>query len=624
MTKKIKVISSLLTMMFIFILISTNITETVKADTISNEVEQMLNEIVNEYGLENVVFENGIIININEEINLEELSQGEEVVWTIRNNSVANITENKVLTGLEEGTTFLIGQANGKYHLRELYVADPEEMIATASYASQRGNQYVVYLDPGHGGSDPGASGNGIIEKELVLKIALEAKRQLENAGVRVIMSRESDVYVSLKERSQGANAVNPDIFVSIHANSSLYSSAYGIESYYMKDIDYPLAQNMQKRLMEYISTIDRGVKYEDFHVTRETKMPATLVEVGFVSNPGEANKLKQAYTQNALAEAITNGAVDYLKSNVSPTSIYGERIYGSQRYETSYKLFEQGWNTSDSVVLASGVDYPDALAAAPLAGKNNAPILLVRNSSLSSQAELKALLKNKSVKTAFIVGGTNVITGEIDKELTDMGISVKRLGGIDRYETATLIAKEIGINNGEISIVNGRSFADGLSMSSIAAKHQSPILLTKTDELPETTKVFLNDNSGSISKTYVIGQTTVVSNNVLGQLKNPERLGGINRYETNKNILDRFKGELDLSTVYIASGFTFPDSLASSALAGKNNNFVMLSHTERAEEFVKKEILENRREIRKAYILGSNTVISDKIIIDLGISRID
>lgn len=624
MTKKIKVISSILTMMFIFILISTNITETVKADTVSNEVEQMLNEIVNEYGSENIVFENGIIININEEVNLEELSQGEDVVWTIRNNSIANITENKVLTGLEEGTTFLVGQANGKYHLRELYVADPEEMISTASYASQRGNQYVVYLDPGHGGSDPGTSGNGIIEKELVLKIALEARRQLENAGVRVIMSRESDVYVSLKERSHGANSVNPDIFVSVHANSSLSPSAYGIESFYMKDIDYQLAKDMQRRLMQYMSTADRGVKYENFHVIRETKMPATLVEVGFVSNPNEANKLKQPYTQNALAEAITNGAVDYLKSNVSPTSIYGERIYGSQRYETSYKLFEQGWNTSDSVVLASGVDYPDALAAAPLAGKNNAPILLVRNSSLSSQAELKALLKNKSVKTAFIVGGTNVITGEIDKELTDMGISVKRLGGIDRYETATLIAKEIGINNGEISIVNGRSFADGLSMSSIAAKHQSPILLTKTDELPETTKVFLNDNSGSISKTYVIGQTTVVSNNVEGQLKKPERLGGINRYETNKNILDRFKGELDLSTVYIASGFTFPDSLASSALAGKNNNFVMLSHTERAEEFVKKEISENRREIRKAYILGSNTVISDKIIIDLGISRVD
>lgn len=624
MTKKIKVISSLLTMMFIFILISTNITETVKADTISNEVEQMLNEIVDEYGSENVVFENGIIININEEINLEEISQGEGVVWTIRNNSIANITENKVLTGLEEGTTFLVGQADGKYHLRELYVADPEEVIATTSYANQRGNQYVVYLDPGHGGSDPGTSGNGVIEKELVLKIALEAKRQLENAGVRVIMSRESDVYVSLKERSQGANAANPDIFISVHANSSLSPSAYGIESFYMKDIDYKLAQDVQRRLMEYISTADRGVKYEDFHVIRETKMPATLVEVGFVSNPNEANKLKQPYTQNALAEAITNGAVDYLRSNVSPTEIKGERIYGNERYETSYKLFEQGWDSSDNVVLAYGLDYPDALAAAPLAGKNDAPILLVKNSSLSSQPELKELLKNKSVKNAFIVGGTNVITGEIDKELNAMGISVKRLGGIDRYETAALIANEVGINNGEVSIVNGLSFADGLSMSAIAAKNNSPILLTRTDIIPETTKAFLDANNGAISKTYVIGETTVVSNNVVGQLKNPERLGGSDRYKTNKSILDRFKGELDLSSVYIASGFTFPDALASSALAGKNNNFVILSHTTRADETVRSEISENRGEIRKAYILGSNTIISDKIITDLGISRIN
>ena len=307
----------------------------------------------------------------------------------------------------------------------------------------------------------------------------------------------------------------------------------------------------------------------------------------------------------------------------VKTTEIEGERIYGSDRYETSYKLFENGWSTSDTVILAYGLDYPDALAAAPLAGKKNAPILLIKNSSLNSQARLKQLLINKSVKNAIIIGGTGVISAEIDKELSAMGISVKRLGGKDRYETSVLVAKEVGINTGEVVLVNGLSFADALSISSIANKKNMPILLTRTDVIPESTKKYLDANVKNISKTYIVGSTGVVSNNVSNKLKNPERLGGSDRYKTNKSVLDRFKGELDLSSIYIASGLTFPDALAASALAGKNNNFVILSHTMRTDDVVKSEISENKNEISTAYILGSKVIISDEIIRGLGVTSI-
>ena len=307
----------------------------------------------------------------------------------------------------------------------------------------------------------------------------------------------------------------------------------------------------------------------------------------------------------------------------VTNTVIQGERVYGSDRYETSYKLFEKGWNTSNTVILAYGLDYPDALSAAPLAGKKNAPILLVKNSGLKSQPRLKQLLINKSVKNAIIVGGTGVISSEIDKDLKSMGISVKRLGGKDRYETSVLIAKEVGINTGEVALVNGLSFADALSISSIATKKKMPILLTRTDVIPVSIKNYLDSNSKSISKSYVIGSTGVVSNNVLNKLKSPVRLGGSDRFKTNKSVLDRFKGELDLSNVYIASGLDFPDALSASALAGKNNNFLLLSHTTRAEEAVKSEISENKGKISKAYILGSKAVISDEIIKGLGVTSI-
>lgn len=647
LTKRIRGISSALIMMFIFTTISPNFTKTVKADTVSSEVEQMLSEIVQEHGIENVVFENGIIINVNEEVNLKEISQYENVIWSVKDYSVANLNENVSLRGLKEGTTFLVGQVGGKYHLRELYVAQPkqEEQKAVSSetvntqLATDNGSKkiinkrlafappvakskYVVYLDPGHGGLDSGATGNGVIEKQIVLNIALDTKRQLENAGVEVIMSRTSDVYVSLKERSDAANAANPDIFVSIHINSAEDSRAYGIETFYMKDIDFKLAGSMQNRLMQYIPTKDRGVKYADFHVMRETTMPSTLVECGFLSNPAEADRLKQPSTQSNLAEAITNGAVDYLRSNVSLTPINGERIYGNDRYETSYKLFEKGWQTAENVVLASGIDYPDALTAAPLASKNNAPILLTEKTSLSNQPKLKEILVNKGVKNVFIVGGNTAIPSVIDGELAAMGITVKRLGGNDRYETSVLIANEVGVHNGEVSLVNGLSFADGLSMSPIAAKNRSPILLTRNNEVPASTRGFLNNNN--ITKTFIIGATTVINDAVSASVSNPERLGGSDRYDTNKKILDRFKSELDLSTIYIASAFTFPDALSSSALAGKDNNFVLLSNTVVADNTVKSEISQNKQLIKKAYILGGNVVISDEIIRNLGISNIN
>ena len=349
-------------------------------------------------------------------------------------------------------------------------------------------------------------------------------------------------------------------------------------------------------------------------------KSVATVDQSGKVTAVGKGTATITVTTKDGSKKATCTITVTELVTN---TAIQGERIYGSDRYETSYKLFEKGWSNSDTVILAYGLDYPDALSASPLAGKKNAPILLVKNSGLKSQSRLKQLLINKSVKNAIIVGGTGVISSEIDKDLKAMGISVKRLGGKDRYETSVLIAKEVGINTGEVALVNGLSFADALSISSIATKKKMPILLTRTDVIPESIKKYLDSNSKSISKSYVIGSTGVVSNNVLNKLKSPVRLGGSDRFKTNKSVLDRFKGELNLSNIYIASGLDFPDALAASALAGKNNNFLLLSHTTRAEVAVKSEVSENKGKISKAYILGSKAVISDEIIRDLVVTSI-
>ncbi|MDI9216987.1 cell wall-binding repeat-containing protein [Clostridium tertium] len=584
----------------------------------SKMVEQELKEIVSKYGEANVKFEDGLYVYVGEEIDLTDSEKYQEVIWNSENEEIVNVENNK-LTGVEEGTTFIIGKKGETYYIKEVYVSMESANVKSINNLESRANsQYVVYIDPGHGGYDPGAQGNGIVEKDIVLNYGLRLKEKLEANGIKVIMSRTSDVYVSLEDRSRGANNVNPDIFISIHINSAGATSASGIETFYKKDIDKPLAEKIQSKLISYTGAVNRGAKWEDFHVVRETNMPASLVECGFLTNVNEAGNLKNWDYQEKLINAMLDGALDYLY-NSNP--LVANRIYGNNRYETSYELFRNGWSSSEYAVIAPGLDYPDALCATPLATKYNAPIVLAENTSLMNQPNLLNLLKSKGVKNVFLVGGTGVIPSSFESELSSQGISSKRLGGKNRYETSVQISKEVGNSSGEVAVVSGLDFADGLSISSIAAIRNMPILLTEKNQLPS--EVLNHLNGLNISKSYVIGSSGAVSDNVASKLSNVERLGGKNRYETNKNIFNKFKSSLDLSNMYIASGLDFPDALSVSALAGKNSGFVVLSNLNSAEPDVKELMTSVRPNLQNIYVLGSRAIISDSVLYNLGINII-
>ena len=585
----------------------------------SKSIEDNLKQIVSKYGEENMIFDDGIYLAVGEEIGVSELYSDGNLEWKSENEEIVNIN-NGIITGKGEGTTFILAKKDSKYIIKEVYVSSEENNISLLSTVESRDarSQYVAYIDPGHGGYDPGTSGNGIIEKDLVLKIALSVKSKLEAKGIKVIMSRTTDTYVSLEDRSKGANQANPDIFISIHVNSAGAVSASGIETYYYKGIDKDLAESLQSKLISYTGAKDRGAKFENFHVVRETKMPSSLVEIGFLTNVNEANNMKSSSYQEKLSNAIVDGAVDYL-NDMNP--ITASRIYGINRYETSYEILKNGWNTSEYVVFASGLDYPDALCATPLATKYNAPILLLENRSLKAQTELVELLKNRNVKHAFIVGGTGVIPSYIEKELSEMGITSERLGGKDRYETSVAIAEEVGNTTGQVALAYGLGFADGLSIASIAGMKNIPILLTNTEELPSGVSNYIKNSN--ISKTFIIGANGVISDSIASKLPNAERLGGRDRYETNKNVFDRFKSELNLNELYIASALDFPDALSVSALAGKNSNFVLLSNLKVAEASSKSIMSSSKINLKNVYVLGSNKMITDNVLYDLGVNLI-
>jgi len=172
----------------------------------------------------------------------------------------------------------------------------------------------TVVLDPGHGAHDPGASGNGIQEKDIVLDVGQRTQGFLEDMGYNVIMTRSDDTFLELSERTALANNSNTDIFVSIHANAAS-PSATGTETYYSTSNPYQsdssqLSTFIQDRMVQALGLSDRGVKTQNFYVIRNTNMPSSLLEMGFLTNGNDANVLSTH--KNALAEGIALGINDY------------------------------------------------------------------------------------------------------------------------------------------------------------------------------------------------------------------------------------------------------------------------------------------------------------------------
>lgn len=174
----------------------------------------------------------------------------------------------------------------------------------------------TVVIDAGHGGIKPGSiSISGKTEKSFNLDLSLKVEALLKNEkDLNVVMTRSDDSHLELSDRTKIANNLNADIFVSIHANSSTTSSPNGTETLYTRDSSKSLANIMHKHLIKATGLKDRSAKYSNLHVTRETKMPAVLLEIGFLSNKGDEAQLFEDDFQNRVAQGIVAGIKEYLK----------------------------------------------------------------------------------------------------------------------------------------------------------------------------------------------------------------------------------------------------------------------------------------------------------------------
>ena len=207
--------------------------------------------------------------------------------------------------------------------------------------------------------------------------------------------------------------------------------------------------------------------------------------------------KFKEKASSIALAAIL-------LTSSVIPVNAYmKEEIVGSNRYETAAKVADRMGNYS-SAILVNGNSIADGLSASGLAGKESAPILLVKKDSIPKET-LQRLYK---VKKVYIVGKENAVSYRVENTLNQAGMSVKRIGGSNRVETSIAVSKEIG-SYSKAFLVNGfKGEADAMSVSAVAARDKAPIILTNGNSNPTHKK--------SNVKYYVVGGNTVMSDYIL------------------------------------------------------------------------------------------------------------
>lgn len=295
------------------------------------------------------------------------------------------------------------------------------------------------------------------------------------------------------------------------------------------------------------------------------------------------------------------------LTSAVLASNINKERIFGLDRYETSVKICDKEFTSSTEVAfIVSGESFPDALCTSPLAKKYNAPILLTSKSELNSNVKERLIKLN--VKKVLIIGGNGSISEKVVNEIKSLNIEVERISGTTRYETSIKIAEKMD-GNSEVVVTASSSFADALSIAPIAAMKSMPILLVNKDNIPKETEEFIKNHN--INKVYLIGGPGVITDAVKNKLPNAERLYGNTRYETNINIINHFKGELDLSKSIIASGENFPDALSGSMIASINKAPLVLlndSPGKNTDNFLK----ENKNSLKDMTILGGVTGVSE------------
>ena len=283
-------------------------------------------------------------------------------------------------------------------------------------------------------------------------------------------------------------------------------------------------------------------------------------------------------------------------------------RLWGENRYKTAVEISKKGWDSADTVILARGDHYADALAGAPLAYQLEAPLLLTPGSSLAKVTGEE--IKRLGASRVILLGGEGALSPKIEEDLKDLPLKIERIAGRDRFHTAGEIARQLSSPEGEkvkALIAYGHNFPDALAAASYAARGGHPILLTEKDSLPGETRRVLEDLE--IEGSVVAGGPAVISEKVFKELPGAVRVAGENRYATAVELSRHFAPSSPER--YAATGLDFADAVAGAVLAARQDQGILLVGDKVPPEV--KKYVEDKK-IQEVTLLGGSVAICNDL----------
>lgn len=330
---------------------------------------------------------------------------------------------------------------------------------------------------------------------------------------------------------------------------------------------------------------------------------------------------------------AISNGIVAFNRYDPSAgePDLWAAALYdipteyveleGPDRYETAVMTSQENFpNGADTVIVSTGLNWPDALGASSLAGMYSAPILLTDPEALPSTVADE--ITRLGAVDAFIIGGEEAVSADVEAELAGLlSGEVTRLGGADRWATACLVASETVDANpdwdGTAFVTTGLNFPDALSAAPLAAKAGYPIFLSNAEGIPADTQARMGDLG--VNNLLVLGGTGVVPATVTAQEMSGmevERLGGMNRYGTSLAVATWGADNLDMhwNHVALATGENYPDALSAGAAQGQLNCLMLLTPSDYLDSTTAAGIAAHKIEIGNVVFVGGESAVSANV----------
>ncbi len=303
-----------------------------------------------------------------------------------------------------------------------------------------------------------------------------------------------------------------------------------------------------------------------------------------------------------------------------APTSV--ERLFGTGRIETAIELSRAAFEEADAAVLARADQFPDALAAATLAAEVEGPVLLtsVTDLDMAVAGELERL----GVERVYLAGGPEALSERVESDVAAAGIEPRRLAGIDRFETAGLIGREVVSLGGPVTqavVARADTFPDALAAGNVATYGRAPILLTGTGTLDATTAAFLDELLPSPGRVFVAGGNAAVgeaaANAVAALGHDVQRRAGAERYATAAELAQEGGVQgASTETLMLASGINFPDALTAAPVIHELGGTLLLVDPLDIEDsaatatFVSQEA----GDVARILIAGGNQAVSDDV----------